>query len=472
MVFSSLFFLFLFLPLNLVIYYSIKNSTARNIILIIFSLIFYAWGEPIWVGLLLISTVADYYNGLFIEKHQGKFLAKVGLIVTLVFNLGILITFKYSDFIIENVNWLFASNFTQPHFLLPIGISFYTFQSISYCIDVYKGQVKAQKSIINYLLFISLYHQLVAGPIVRYSHIASEIATRAFSWEDFSSGVTRFCKGLFKKVAIANFAGEICTQFLDKDISSITPLAGWYGIFIYAIQIYFDFSGYSDMAIGLGRMFGFHYHENFNHPFVSRSITEYWRRWHISLSTWLSDYVFMPVMIRFRDYKNFSIFFGIFFTFFVSGVWHGASWNFIIWGLYFGFWVYLEKIFITKFMKKVPGFFHHLYFIMLILPSWSLFYFTDLHKLFEFWKMLLDFPAYLNENIELQFSVRQNIFWIFVSILLCLPIYNWIIKFFNEKIKNLPFVFTTEIAMNFFFLCTSVMLLVGSSYNPFLYFRF
>lgn len=472
MVFSSLFFLFLFLPLNLVIYYSIKNSTARNIILIIFSLIFYAWGEPIWVGLLLISTVADYYNGLFIEKHQGKFLAKVGLIVTLIFNLGILITFKYSDFIIENVNWLFASNFTQPHFLLPIGISFYTFQSISYCIDVYKGQVKAQKSIINYLLFISLYHQLVAGPIVRYSHIASEIATRAFNWEDFSSGVTRFCKGLFKKVAIANFAGEICTQFLDKDISSITPLAGWYGIFIYAIQIYFDFSGYSDMAIGLGRMFGFHYHENFNHPFVSRSITEYWRRWHISLSTWLSDYVFMPVMIRFRDYKNFSIFFGIFFTFFVSGVWHGASWNFIIWGLYFGFWVYLEKIFITKFMKKVPGFFHHLYFIMLILPSWSLFYFTDLHKLFEFWKMLLDFPAYLNENIELQFSVRQNIFWIFVSILLCLPIYNWIIKFFNEKIKNLPFVFTTEIAMNFFFLCTSVMLLVGSSYNPFLYFRF
>ncbi|MFN5182135.1 MAG: MBOAT family O-acyltransferase [Bacteroidota bacterium] len=472
MVFSSLFFLFFFLPLNIILYYSTKNSTLRNIILIVFSLIFYAWGEPVWVGLLLISTIVDYYNGIFIEKHQGKTMATIGIIVTLIFNLGILMTFKYSDFIIENVNFLLGTKFKEPHFLLPIGISFYTFQSISYCIDVYKGQVKAQRSFINYLLFISLYHQLVAGPIVRYSHIANEIENRVFSWEDFSSGVTRFCKGLFKKVAIANFAGEICTQFLDKDISEMTPLAGWYGIFIYGIQIYFDFSGYSDMAIGLGRMFGFHYHENFNHPFISRSITEYWRRWHISLSTWLSDYVFMPVMIKFRDHKNFSIFFGIFFTFFISGLWHGASWNFILWGLYFGIWVYLEKIFIIKSMKKIPGFLHHIYFIILILPSWSLFYFTDLGKLTEFWKMLMNFSAYGNQNIELEFSIRQNIFWIIFAIVLCLPVYQWITKFLEQKTKKNALFHSSEILMNIVFLFVSVMFLVGSSYNPFLYFRF
>lgn len=472
MVFSSLVFLFLFLPLNLLVYYVTNNLRVKNIILIIFSLIFYAWGEPIWVSLLLISTIVDYLNGLIIEKNKKNIFAKIGLATTLVFNLGILMTFKYADFIIENTNWLIGSNFNEPHFLLPIGISFYTFQSISYIIDVYNDKVKAQKSFLNYLLFISLYHQLVAGPIVRYSHIAEEIENRKFKLLDFSTGVTRFCKGLFKKVAIANTAGEICTQFLDSDLSIINPWAGWYGLFIYGIQMYFDFSGYSDMAIGLGRMFGFHYQENFKHPFISKSISEYWRRWHISLSTWLSDYIFMPLMIRTRDYPRFSIFIGIFFTFFISGLWHGASWNFILWGIYFGFWVYLEKIYLSKMLKKLPPVLQHFYFIFLLLPSWSLFYFTDLSRLGTFWGALTNYTTYLNEDIELIFSIKQNLYWIILAIILCMPIYETINKLLIKHIKQKNLIFIIEILLNLVFLVTSVMLLVGSTYNPFLYFRF
>jgi alginate O-acetyltransferase complex protein AlgI len=227
----------------------------------------------------------DYLNGLFIERYRSKWIAKLGIFITLFINLGLLFTFKYSDFIVENFNILFNTHFTKPGFLLPIGISFYTFQTISYSIDVYKGEVKAQRNFLNFLMFVSLYHQLVAGPIVRYSHIENEIKNRKFEWGDFSSGVTRFSKGLFKKVLFANVAGEIVQQFLEKDIVDMTSASAWFGISMYALQIYFDFSGYSDMAIGLGKMFGFHYDENFKHPYTSTSIGDFWRRWHISLGT-------------------------------------------------------------------------------------------------------------------------------------------------------------------------------------------
>ena len=295
MVFSSLIFLYFFLPLNLILYFSIKNHSYRNAILIISSLIFYAWGEPVWIILLIVSASVDYFNGRVIENNRGTWKAKAALISSLVINLSFLATFKYSGFIIDNFNQLLGLNLPQVNFHLPIGISFYTFQTISYVIDVYRNEVKAQKSYFDFLLFVSLFHQLVAGPIVRYKDIASEIERRVITWSDFSQGINRFAIGLGKKAIIANTAGALSDSFLKGDLHQLSTLGAWYGIGLFAFQIYFDFSGYSDMAIGLGRMFGFHYLENFNYPYISRTATDFWRRWHISLGSFFRDYVYIPL---------------------------------------------------------------------------------------------------------------------------------------------------------------------------------
>ena len=295
MVFSNTLFLYLFLPINLILYYAVKNRKWKNFILIIFSLAFYAWGEPVWIFLLIFSSLVDYGHGLFIEKHRGTKLAKIGLLSSICINLGLLITFKYSAFLYENLNTIFNLSLEIPKFSLPIGISFYTFQTLSYTVDVYKGQVKAQKNFSKFLMYVSLYHQLVAGPIVRYSDVEEEIESRVTTIENFSSGISRFTIGLAKKVLIANVAGKFVTQYMNSDLSSITVLEAWFGIAMFTIQIYFDFSGYSDMAIGLGKMFGFTYMENFNYPYISKSATEFWRRWHISLGSFFRDYVYIPL---------------------------------------------------------------------------------------------------------------------------------------------------------------------------------
>jgi len=466
MVFSSLLFLFLFLPLNLLIYYSVKKSNIKNIILVVFSLIFYAWGEPIWIGLLVFSAFIDYLNGLFIDKNYGKPIAKLGLYSTLFFNLGFLFTFKYSDFIVENFNFIFATHFYKPGFSLPIGISFYSFQTISYTIDVYKGEVKAQKSFINFLLFVSLFHQLVAGPIVRYSHITNEINNRLFSWSDFSNGVSRFCIGLFKKVCIANVAGSICIQFLDQDLSSLTVLGGWYGIIMYSLQIYFDFSGYSDMAIGLGWMFGFHYHENFNYPYISKSITDFWRRWHISLSTFFRDYIYIPLGGN-RKYfiRNLAI------VWLLTGLWHGASWNFVLWGAYFGVILLLEKIIFSKILEPLPIVLKHLYTLFLIVIGWGIFYFVDINKLQMFFRIILGFSQNNFIDFNVQSTFIENVYWLIIALVLCTPIY----KVVQEKISTYfkyQFSYGFNLIINLVFFIASVSLLVGSTYNPFIYFRF
>ena len=295
MVFASLVFLAIFLPINLIGYYLLRTTPLRNAWMIVSSLVFYAWGEPLWVGLLIFTTIFDYFNGRIVERFRDRVWAKVGVAVCLVVNLAMLATFKYSGFIVENINTLSGLSLSVPAFSLPIGISFYTFQSISYVIDVYRGQHKAQTSYPKFLLFVSMYHQLVAGPIVRYSHIAAEIDNRVNTFADFSSGVSRFCLGLLKKVVFANIAGEFVRRFLDGDLSSISSGEAFFGLFSFSLQIYFDFSGYSDMAIGLGRMFGFHYHENFNHPYIARSATDFWRRWHMSLGSFFRDYVYIPL---------------------------------------------------------------------------------------------------------------------------------------------------------------------------------
>ena len=275
MVFASLTFLYIFLPLNLILYYSWKNKLYRNLLLTVMSLVFYAWGEPIWISLLIFSALIDYVNGLLVEKWRDTPFAKVPLISTLVVNLGLLATFKYATFITQNVNLILGTKFDVPSYALPIGISFYSFQTISYVVDVYKQEVKAQKSFLKFMLFVSLYHQLVAGPIVRYAHVAHEIDHRVIHKSDLSAGILRFCIGLFKKICIANVAGELVQNYLVGNLSSISVAEAWFGILMFTIQIYFDFSGYSDMAIGLGRMVGFHYHENFNYPYISKSAGDF-----------------------------------------------------------------------------------------------------------------------------------------------------------------------------------------------------
>ncbi len=370
MVFSSLTFLFFFLPLTLFFHYITKNNLFRNLSLTVFSLIFYAWGEPLWVFLLLFSAIFDYGNGLLIAKYlsKSKLKAKWILALSIIGNVGILIAFKYGGFIYDNINYFISLPFARPTNTLPIGISFYTFQTVSYTIDVYRGEVKAQKNIINFLMFVSLFHQLVAGPIVRYQTIETEMENRKFNWADISSGVGRFCFGLFKKVMIANTAGELVNKYLENGFNDLSSPEAWFGITLFSIQIYFDFSGYSDMAIGLGRMFGFHYDENFKHPYAAISVGDFYRRWHISLGKFFRDYVYIPLGgNRKMQLRNIMI------VWLLTGLWHGASWNFVFWGFYFGCFMIIEKL-LEKMLKKTPRIIRHCYTLFLIIFSRAIFY--------------------------------------------------------------------------------------------------
>ncbi len=475
MVFASLIFLFIFLPLNLFFYYSTKKALWRNWILIIFSLAFYGWGEPVWISLLIMSSVVDYFNALFIEKYKGTKWAKLGIVSTLFFNLGLLCTFKYDVFIVDNINALMGTHFSVPGFGLPIGISFYTFQTISYVVDVYRSDVKAQHSFPKFLMFVSLYHQLVAGPIVRYAHIAHEIDNRKENLNDISKGITRFCIGLFKKVAIANVSAELVVKYMGDqnnpislaDLSNMTTLGAWLGLVMFALQIYFDFSGYSDMAIGLGWMFGFHYHENFRYPYMATSATDFWRRWHISLGTFFKDYLYIPLGgNRKRVYLN------LFIVWFLTGMWHGASWNFIFWGLYFFIFIAIEKAFLLNLLKKLPKLFSHFYALMIIIPGWVIFYFTDTHLLVTYFAKLFSFAKGSLWSPEVINDITERIFWLIIAVLLCMPVYHKVNAWFDKRPKW-HFAFAgISIALNVVFIFISVAELVGKSYNPFIYFRF
>lgn len=472
MVFSSLTFLYLFLPLNLLFYFMFKNKTYRNIVLIIFSLAFYSWGEPVWITLLIFSSTIDYYHGLIAEKYRGRWQSKLALISSLIINLSLLGFFKYSGFIADNINSLFNINIPHSQFSLPIGISFYTFQTISYVIDVYKGDVKAQKSYYKFLLFVSLFHQLVAGPIVRYKDIAYEIENRDTTISKFSVGINRFIIGLGKKVIFANTAGEISEVFLNGDIANLPILGAWFGIALFAIQIYFDFSGYSDMAIGLGRMFGFTYKENFNYPYISKSATEFWRRWHISLGSFFRDYVYIPL----GGNKKFQIR-NLFVVWFLTGLWHGASWNFIVWGLYYGLLIMIEKIFLMKLLNKIPKWISHIYLTISVLIGWVFFYFTDLSMAIKYIGVMLGFGDNSLINLDFRIQFSNNIIFFLLAIIACTPIMklikNTIIKYIQRL--NLSENIYHEIlrpVFNFIIIMMATTLLVGKTYNPFLYFRF
>lgn len=471
MVFSDIFFVYIFIPVFLGLYFFNSKIAYKNFVLLLFSLIFYSWGAAVFLPLLVFSTFLDYLNGLFISKHMGQKKAVLGLICSLVINLGILVLFKYSGFIVTNINIVTGLNIPVPNITLPIGISFYTFQTTSYVIDVYRGNAKVQKNYFYYLLYISMFFQLVAGPIVRYSTISEEISSRKVSIKEFSDGLTRFIFGLSKKVIIANTLGGLVAQCLNFTNAPTSVFSSWFGILMFSLQIYYDFSGYSDMAIGLGQMCGFHFLENFNYPYISKSVSEFWRRWHISLSSFFKDYVYIPMGgNRKHQILNLAV------VWFLTGLWHGASWNFILWGLYFGVFIILEKLFLGKVLEKIPTFFAHLYSLFVIVIGWTLFYFTDMKSLGMCLKSmfgLADIPLF--DEVTKSY-LMNNLFIIVISILISAPVYQLIkgalIK--HEKNSNAILIFShsAKTILNVSLLVISSLLLVGQTYNPFLYFRF
>lgn len=471
MVFSAPTFIFAFLPLVLIIYY-ISPRKIRNLILFLVSLVFYAWGEPVYITIMLFSTIFDYMNGILIEKFKdlGQIRrARLVLINSIIINLSILAFFKYSNFFISNVNHFFSSNIALLSLTLPIGISFYTFQTMSYTIDVYRGDVDAQKNIINFGAYVTLFYQLVAGPIVRYKDIAEQLECRKETIDSFSYGVRRFIIGLFKKVMLANNIGLLWEQISSTPIDTLPVLTAWLGAISFTLQIYFDFSGYSDMAIGLGSMFGFTFLENFDFPYISKSITEFWRKWHISLGTWFKEYVYIPLggsrQGKLKLIRNLLIVWGL------TGLWHGANWNFIIWGMYFGIILILEKIFLLKYLEKIPFWLRHVYTMVLIVFSWMIFAFEDISKVGQYLKTMLGLNKSVLVNYETIYLLSTNWILLFFCIASSTKLISFILnKVLQSRSKNSLILGENIVYIFMFFI--SIYFLIGASYNPFLYFRF
>ena len=468
MVFSSLIFIFIFLPLTLTVYY-ISPKKRKNFILLVVSLIFYGWGEPVYISLMIFCIIFNYISTLLIYKYRkSKKLSKKIFIITLAVNLGILAFFKYFGFLVTNINSLFGLNIYFEKLPLPVGISFYTFQIISYVVDVYLNKVKVQKNIIDFGAYVTMFPQLVAGPIVQYNDIFNQLKNRKENINQFSEGIDRFIIGLGKKVLIANNIGMVWTSIKATEISNVSVISAWIGIIAFTLQIYFDFSGYSDMAIGLGKMFGFEFIENFNYPYISKSVTEFWRRWHISLGSWFREYLYIPLggnrVSLIKQFRN------LFVVWFTTGLWHGASWNFIFWGLYFGFFIVIEKFFFGKLLNRLPKCISNLYTMIIIIVGWVFFDNNKLSDALNYIKVMfgLSGNAFIDSAAIYYFYTN---FILFVIAILCATpiIYN-----FHKKIKN-QFNARGAIAMalsRIFILFLSTAYLVNQSFNPFLYFRF
>jgi alginate O-acetyltransferase complex protein AlgI len=472
MVFSSLVFLYAFLPLCLLCYYALPGLGWRNGVLILFSLVFYAWGEPVWVVLLVATSAVDWANALLIQRFRGKPAARWAVALSVVFNLGLLAVFKYSAFFTDTLNSLTGLRLPVHPYHLPIGISFYAFQSLSYVLDVYRGDVPAQRSFPKYLLFVSLFHQLVAGPIVRYKDIAREIENRSFSWEEFGRGVARFAAGLAKKVILANSAGEVVQAFLRGDPAGMSVAGSWWGVLFFGLQIYFDFSGYSDMAIGLGHMFGFTYKENFEYPYTAVSATDFWRRWHISLSTFFRDYLYIPLGGRRRRPV-----FSLLAVWLLTGLWHGANWSFVVWGLYYGVLILLERTLEALTHRKLPRPIGHAYLVVATLVGWTLFYFDDLRVSVAHLGRMLGFAGIPVTNLAWELSAQAQAFFLPVCIVACLPLWPALRSVAQRTrygrpglVRAAAQVLPTVASLGS--LAASTVLLVGKTYNPFLYFRF
>ena len=473
MVFSDLFFLFAFIPAFAICYMLAslwrRSLDVRNIILVIFSLIFYAWGEPVYVLLMLFSVLLNYLSGLAIGKTQGTS-RRWALALGLVCNLLILGTFKYLGFFVETLTSIGIS-VSAPTIALPIGISFYTFQSISYLIDVYRNESPVQKRFRDLLLYISMFPQLIAGPIVRYGTIAHEINNRHVTANDLADGVYRFLRGLGKKVILANQLSELSSQFLVNELNDLTTTGAWLGIVAFTLQIYFDFSGYSDMAIGLGRCLGFHFNENFRHPYCCNSITDFWRRWHISLGSFFRDYVYIPMGGN-RQHQAINILV----VWFLTGMWHGASWNFIIWGVYFGIIVMLEKYTLLKVIGKIPAVLLHIYSLLLVIIGWGIFYFDDFSQMTTFFLRFFGQADTFHDFLTIS-AITDN-FWMWVmALLFCMPVRSasarLLARITHEgSALHQTLTFTVRLSVSLLMLVLSVALLVGATNNAFIYTRF
>ncbi len=461
MVFSSVLFLFYFLAPLLVLYFIVPLK-MKNILLFLASLVFYAWGEPKYVFLMLLSALFNYISGLVIHKSPRK---KLWMVINVVFNLGLLVFFKYTNFIISWADAFFSEGAPVLNIVLPIGISFYTFQALSYTIDVYRGKTEVQKSFLSFGLYLAMFPQLIAGPIVRYDDVAKQVENRTHAGEKFMEGFARFCAGLCKKVIIANSLGKLWSMVSVFDFSELSMSLAWLGLIAFAMQIYFDFSGYSDMAIGLGKMFGFDFLENFNYPYISRTITEFWRRWHMSLGSWFREYVYIPLggnrVGKARAYFNILV------VWMLTGLWHGAEWNFVIWGLYFALLLVIEKRYTKKFFEKhiVIGMIYTSFAVAL---SWAIFSITDMNSLLLFFKALFNFG-----NIgfdEINFLYNRGSFAVLFVIAF---VVSWGVPkrvfelYFPEKGRR---VVKYIAAILGFVVCVSY--LVDDTFNPFLYFRF
>ena len=463
MIFSSIPFLFFFFPLFILLYFTLPFK-YKNYILLLFSLIFYAWGEPIYILLMIFSSIVDFINGKNIEKYKDdNKKKKIYLIISIIINISLLGFFKYADFFIKVINNILYLDIPLLNLGLPIGISFFTFQTMSYSIDVYRGDVKAEKDFLTFMTYVCMFPQLIAGPIVRYETVSSELHKRDINFKKFADGFTRFLRGLFKKVLIANNIGLLFTLITSSEVNDISIMTGVLAIVSYAFQIYFDFSGYSDMAIGIGNMCGFTFLENFNYPYISKSITEFWRRWHISLSSWFKDYVYIPLGgSRVNILKNIR---NILIVWILTGFWHGASWNFIFWGLYYGILLLLEKFVLKKYIDKLPDFVKHIYTIVLVFIGWMIFAFDDSKYLFGFIKALTS-----NKFVDSAFLYYfKNYFVILViATLFSLPVYSKV----KEKMNNTIFTSLLSISIYVILFIITLSYLVSDTYNPFLYFRF
>ncbi len=484
MVFSSIIFLYLFLPLTLVLYFA-AGKHGRNTLLLLASLLFYAWGEMGYVLLTLVSILANWIFGLLVEQEkQRNSSGKKALITGIIINLLPLAFFKYGNFLVDNLNIVLTVlqintiHLNPVH--LPIGISFYTFQAISYLVDVYRREAEVQYNPVNLALYIALFPQLIAGPIVRYHDVAQQIVQRHTSLEDFKYGALRFVAGLGKKVLIANSLGAVADHIFTLPTAIVPAYLAWLGIIAYSLQIYFDFSGYSDMAIGLGRMFGFHFLENFNYPYYARSIQEFWRRWHISLSSWFRDYLYIPLGGNRKGTAR--TYFNLIIVFFLCGLWHGASWGFVIWGLYHGLFLVLERSGLAKILIRLPRFVQHLYTLLVVMFGWIFFRAESLDQAIGYIGALFNFTAlpYLDARLfaatNLQFLIA-----LMLAILLSVPVFPWLNNWLSvdhsgSRIK----LFIQSDLLSFPLLMAWMMLiilfssaeLISGTHNPFLYFRF
>lgn len=468
MIFSSVLFMSIFLPLTLACYF-IAPRKLRNVVLFIASLIFYAWGEPIYFLIMIFSTVLDYSCGKGIEKHEGNDkMRKVYLLISMTVNLGLLCFFKYSDFLIGNINSFLGLNIPLLKLPLPIGISFYTFQTMSYTIDVYRRKVPVQNNILSFGCYVTMFPQLIAGPIVRYIDVVAEIDDRKETWDDFGEGIYIFMIGLGKKVLLANSIGSLWDTILATYTScnSMSVLMYWLGIFAFAFQLYFDFSGYSDMATGLGRMFGFKFPANFRYPYMSLSVSEFWRRWHITLGTWFKEYVYIPLGgnrgTKWQWGRNVAI------VWFLTGLWHGANWNFIAWGLYFGALLAFEKLVLNKYLVKWPVIFRWLYTIVAVLISWCLFAIEDLSLAISYIGGLFGIGSVGLISTQALYLLANYGFLFVVLCIAATPIYPYLIKKYGDK----GWFDVCKLVISCLILIISMAYLVDAGYNPFLYFRF